>query len=154
MRSKDHDPGEQVQTRSARGEGFAFRRPKAALITDAKRSPLENWAHRKRVYNILQGSRIPFLLASAVTYMWLHSVWLSVILFAISVPLPWIAVVIANGHGEPQDKRIKQTYKPQVARQIYREHQQQLAEAAPGAPDALPSGSEHAIIEHDDSSTS
>ena len=87
------------------------------LITDARRSPYDNWLHRKRVYNILQGLRIPFLLLSALTYLVLHSVWLSAVLFVVSVPLPWIAVVIANGAGEPQDSRAPKVYKPQVARE-------------------------------------
>lgn len=87
------------------------------LITDARRSPYDNWLHRKRVYNILQGLRIPFLLLSALTYLVLDSVWLSAVLFVVSVPLPWIAVVIANGAGEPQDSRAPKVYKPQVARE-------------------------------------
>ncbi|MEJ5996899.1 DUF3099 domain-containing protein [Corynebacterium sp. H130] len=98
------------------GRRFALRRPKPALITDAERSPLENWEHRKRVYNWIQFSRVPFLLAAGASYMWLHNWILATILFVISVPLPGIAVVIANGAGEPKDERTKQVYKPQIAR--------------------------------------
>ncbi|MDU0477861.1 DUF3099 domain-containing protein [Staphylococcus chromogenes] len=146
--NESHDqPHPGVPQPGRHGIARAFRRPRAALITDAKRSPLENWAHRKRVYNILQGSRIPFLLASAVTYMYLHNVWLSVILFTISIPLPWIAVVIANGQGEPKDVRTKQTYKPQVARQLHRDFHQQLDQ--PSRP-ALPGTDDQTIIDHDD----
>ncbi|MEJ5927109.1 DUF3099 domain-containing protein [Corynebacterium sp. H128] len=105
--SKDND---------GKKRAFAFRRPKPELITDARLSPLENWEHRKRVYAWLQFSRIPFLLAAGATYMWLHNWILATILFAISIPLPGIAVVIANGAGEPKDGRQQQVYKPQVAR--------------------------------------
>lgn len=104
------------RTSGEKKRGFAFRRPKPHLITDAERSPLENWEHRKRVYAWIQLSRVPFLLAAGASYLWLHNWILATILFIISVPLPGIAVVIANGQGEARDTREKQTYKPQVAR--------------------------------------
>lgn len=110
---------------------FAFRRPNATLITDAQRSPLENWEHRKRVYNWIQFSRIPFLLAAGAAYMWLHSWILATILFIISIPLPGIAVIIANGAGEPKDKRTKQVYKPQMARHHHQQQLQALSEQKP-----------------------
>lgn len=129
-----------------RGFARAFRRREATLITDARRSPLEDWEHRKRVYNILQGSRIPLLLASAFTYMWLHNVIISIILFILSIPMPWIAVVIANGHGEVKDKRSKQVYKPQLARNL--QYQQ-----APGLHSTktreLPAQSPNTVIDHE-----
>lgn len=96
--------------------GFAFRRPKPALITDAERSPLENWEHRKRVYGWIQFIRVPFLIASGLSYLWLNNWIIAGILLVISVPLPGIAVVIANGQGEVKDERSKQVYKPQIAR--------------------------------------
>lgn len=108
--------GDMGRTQAGKGRRFAFRRPKPALITDATRSPLEDWEHRKRVYAWIQFSRVPFLLAAGATYMWLHNWILATILFVISVPLPGIAVVIANGRGEAKDERTKQVYKPQVAR--------------------------------------
>ena len=37
------------------------------------------------------------------------------------MPLPWIAVVIANGVGQPRDPRRPQIYKPQVAREQARQ---------------------------------
>lgn len=89
---------------------------RSVLITDAKRTPYENLRHREVAYAWLQGARVPFLLASGATYMWWQNWWLSTLLFAISVPLPWIAVVIANGHGEPRDKRAPKVYKPAIAR--------------------------------------
>ncbi|AKK03313.1 DUF3099 domain-containing protein [Corynebacterium epidermidicanis] len=127
--------------------GRALRRPSPALITDAKRSPLDDLEHRKRVYYFLQSTRIPFLLASAGTYMWLHLVWLSVLLFVVSIPMPWIAVVIANGHGEAKDRRTQQTYKPQAARQVARQQQEAVGNDSSAA--LLPA-KDPRIIDHDD----
>ncbi|MCK7636887.1 DUF3099 domain-containing protein [Corynebacterium pygosceleis] len=94
------------------------RRAGVELITDARQTPLDNLNARRRKYAILQGSRIPFLLASAVTWVWWENTWISAVLFAVSVPLPWIAVVIGNGAGEPRDPRVKQVYKPGVIRDL------------------------------------
>ncbi|MDO4687144.1 MAG: DUF3099 domain-containing protein [Corynebacterium sp.] len=139
------------------------RKQPVELITDARQSPLENWEHRKRVYAVLQGARIPFLLASGAAYVWWHNWILAAVLFVISVPLPWIAVVIANGVGEPHDSRRKQVYKPQVARDRAA-FQQQLLASAPPHPELLPGESthrleldappSHMVIEHDEHFTS
>ena len=92
------------RTRHRRG-----RRSQVELITDARQSPLENWQYRRTMYNWLQGSRIPILLTAGAVY-WLWENWvITGILFLISVPLPWIAVVIANGVGQPRDPRRPQT---------------------------------------------
>ncbi len=91
-------------------------RQEVALITTASYSPTENRRKREKQYMWIQGVRIPFLLLSALTYLWLENPWLSAVLFIVSVPLPWIAVVIANGIGEPRDPRAPTIYKPALAR--------------------------------------
>lgn len=124
--------------------GRALRGHKAALVTDAHQSPEENRHHREKVYAWLQGLRVPFLLASGVAYVWMHSVALSAVLFGISIPLPWIAVVIANGVGERRDPRKPAVYKPAIARE-YNEfmlQQQQQQSLTPGAADI--------VIDHQD----
>ncbi|MEJ4112390.1 DUF3099 domain-containing protein [Corynebacterium kroppenstedtii] len=95
------------------------RRKNVALITDAKRSPVEDWRRRRREYAILQGLRIPFLLFAAVAFMVLHNVILAAVFTVISVPLPWIAVVVANAVGETQDPRQPRVYKPAANRDAY-----------------------------------
>lgn len=87
------------------------------LVTDAKKSPSEDRHHREVVYSWIQGLRIPFLLAAMAAYIWMHNMVLSVILFVICVPLPWIAVVIANGVGEKRDPRAPTVYKPAAVRE-------------------------------------
>lgn len=99
------------------------------LITDARQSPLENYEHRKRVYMWLQGLRIPFLVLAALTYLVWHTLLIAWIFIIISIPLPWIAVVIANGIGEPRDPRAPQVYKPAVVREALQAQQQQALES-------------------------
>lgn len=103
------------------------RRGRRALITDAVRSPEQNRRSRERQYVILQGLRIPFILGAigaAFAQMWV----IASILFVISVPLPWIAVVLGNAKGDPRDSRMKNVYKPAAAREFQRLEMQRRAE--------------------------
>ncbi|MCS4491004.1 DUF3099 domain-containing protein [Corynebacterium sp. ES2794-CONJ1] len=109
------------------------RRKKAALITSARQSPAENRKQRERQYAIIQAIRLPFLALAAFSYLYLELVWFSAVLFVISVPLPWIAVVIANGVGQPRDPRERSVYKPALARQ-------QLSHNSRPGPAAIDSG--------------
>lgn len=92
-------------------------RGQAHLVTSARVTAAQNRAKRQRQYMWIQGVRIPFLTLSAVAYLWWHNIPLAVLLFLISVPLPWIAVVVANGVGEPRDRRAPQIYKPALIRE-------------------------------------
>lgn len=63
------------------------------LITDAPLSYAEELRIRKRRYALTMGLRIPLMIAAAAA----ASVpWLAVGLLALSIPLPWMAVLIAN----------------------------------------------------------
>jgi hypothetical protein len=64
------------------------------LITDAAPSHVDQHAARKRRYTLLMGSRMVLFVLAALTYP--VSAWLAVALLAASVPLPWMAVLIAN----------------------------------------------------------
>lgn len=134
----DHEP---IDASSSSGKkrsllGRFRRRRNVVLVTSAKRSAAENLHHREVVYAWLQGSRIPLLLLCFVSYVWLQNVLLSVILFLVSIPMPWIAVVIANGAGEPRDPRAPAVYKPALARMQaeQEELQRQQAKALEEAP--------------------
>ncbi len=109
--------------------GRRFSRRKAALITSAKRSPQENLRSRERAYLIMQGMRLPFVFLSIAAALWWHNWVLAIIFFAISIPLPWISVVVANDGNEVRDKRSRNVYKPAAARQqqIMAARQQQLS---------------------------
>ncbi|WIM66761.1 DUF3099 domain-containing protein [Corynebacterium breve] len=126
---------------------FSLRPRKPELITDATTSPEQNRHTREVKYLVLQLLRVPFIFASiwlGFEQMW----WPAAFFFTVSVPMPWIAVVIANGRGEPRDSRARNVYKPAVARHHAIESEKQIAlEARHGT------GVEHnlpATIDHDD----
>lgn len=137
----DDEGGEELHAARPRPKRPRWRLPRsrAILVTDARQSPEENRHHRQRVYYWMQASRLPFLLASGIAYVWWHNLALSAVLFLICVPLPWIAVVIANGVGERRDPRSPAVYKPAAARE-YQEYVQlhQSSAQAVGRAEALP----------------
>ena len=67
--------------------------PEPVLITDAARSYEEDLAARKRRYAIMMGMRVPCMVLAAVFY---QTPWIAVTLLVLSIPLPWMAVLIAN----------------------------------------------------------
>ena len=95
-----------------------FHRNEVLLITDKKRTPMQDMRHRRRIYNVIQALRIPLLILAGVSWVMWHAWVLAIIIFIISIPLPWVAVVIANGHGSPRDPREKNVYKPGLVREM------------------------------------
>jgi len=78
------------------------------LITEAAVSYEDQHRARRRKYAIMMSMRIPLLIAAAACYqIW----WLSLTLILVSIPLPWMAVLIAN--DRPARKREKvNRYRP------------------------------------------
>ncbi|HEY5854273.1 MAG TPA: DUF3099 domain-containing protein [Aldersonia sp.] len=77
-----------------------------ALITSATSSFEEQHRARVRKYTILMACRIPALIIAALTYSALDNWVVPLLIMTASVPLPWIAVLIANdrpprGKDEP-----------------------------------------------------
>jgi len=66
------------------------------LITAAE--PAYDVQHRQRVrkYLTLMAFRIPALILAAVAYGMWHNGLISLLILAASIPLPWMAVLIAN----------------------------------------------------------
>ena len=66
------------------------------LITAA--APADEVQHRQRVrkYLTIMSFRIPALLLAAFAYGLWHNGLISLAIIALSIPLPWIAVLIAN----------------------------------------------------------
>lgn len=63
------------------------------LITEAALSLDEQHKARKRKYAIMMSARIPcIILALVFINVW----WLAVAFLVLSIPLPWMAVLIAN----------------------------------------------------------
>ncbi len=67
-----------------------------ALITEA--APSLDQQHRARVkrYSILMGFRIPCLVLAAAAYGLWSNALISLAIIGVSIPLPWIAVLVAN----------------------------------------------------------
>ena len=86
------------------------------LITAAAPPYEEEYRQRVRKYLTLMTIRIPALIFAAVAYGIWHNGLISLLIVAASVPLPWIAVLIANDRPprraeEPRrfDKQTRRT---------------------------------------------
>lgn len=66
---------------------------RAVIITAAAPSADEQLASRRRKYILMMSCRIPCVVVAGLTA---HIWWLALGLLALSIPLPWIAVLIAN----------------------------------------------------------
>ncbi|HEY6423359.1 MAG TPA: DUF3099 domain-containing protein [Pseudonocardiaceae bacterium] len=73
------------------------------LITEAEPSYAEQYALRRRKYAILMGARIPCLALAGVFY---QTWWLAVGFLVLSVPLPWMAVLIANDRAPRKSEPV------------------------------------------------
>ena len=90
------------------------RRPEddPVLITEAQVSFDDEFAARKRRYSIIMACRIPCLVLAGVSYMAFGNAWIAVALIVLSVPLPWVAVLIANDRL-PQKAGKVNRYRPE-----------------------------------------
>ena len=71
-------------------------RPEPSLITEAEPSLDDQHRARVRKYTIMMSFRIPLFLIATLVYAELHNGILAMVILAASVPLPWMAVLIAN----------------------------------------------------------
>ena len=78
------------------------RRAQATLITEAEPSYDEQLKARRKRYVIMMSLRVPCLILATLLY---QTPWLAILVIAISIPLPWMAVLIAN--DRPARKRTK-----------------------------------------------
>jgi hypothetical protein len=75
------------------------------LITQAAVSYDEEFAARKKRYSIIMACRIPCLLLAGVAGIAFNQPWIAVALIVLSVPLPWVAVLIANDRPAKKAER-------------------------------------------------
>ncbi|KMS83000.1 transmembrane protein [Streptomyces regensis] len=87
------------------------------LITEAAPSYDDELAARKRKYMFTMGMRFPCLILAGIFY---QTWWLALALLVLSIPLPWVAVLIAND---------RPPRKSEEANRYQREHRK--IEAAP-----------------------
>ena len=90
------------------------------LITEAAVPYDDQLRSRQRKYALMMALRIPFLIAAAASYrIW----WLALLLVALSIPLPWMAVLIANDRPPRRSEDVNRYRAPGDARQLEaREH--------------------------------
>lgn len=93
-------------------------RSEPVLITDAAMSPEEELATRKRRYSLMMAMRVPFMLAAAAFY---NTPWVAVTLLVLSIPLPWMAVLIANDRLPLKREKVHR-YRPERAQLESRDH--------------------------------
>ena len=82
------------------------------LITDAEVSYEESLRVRKQRYKVMMGMRIPLMVLAAVCY---QIPWLAVSLLVLSIPLPWMAVLIANDRLPRKAERVNR-HRPELER--------------------------------------
>lgn len=85
------------------------------LITEAAPSHDDQLRSRQRRYAVMMAMRIPFLVAAVVCYqIW----WLALLLVVLSVPLPWMAVLIANDRPPRRAEAVNRYRSPGRERQL------------------------------------
>ena len=85
-------------TRTPGFDGSAYRDSPdgPVLITEAQQSVEEQHKKRVRKYMFIMSFRIPALVLAAIAYgMWMNPC-ISMAIVGVSIPLPWMAVLIAN----------------------------------------------------------
>ncbi|WP_072801994.1 DUF3099 domain-containing protein [Rhodococcoides yunnanense] len=79
---------------SGSAESGSARNP--ALITEAQNSIEEQHRARVRKYMFIMSFRIPALVLAAISYGVWANPWIAMAIVGASIPLPWMAVLIAN----------------------------------------------------------
>ncbi len=77
-------------------DDFDGNKSRPVLITAAATSYEEQHRARVRKYLTLMAFRIPALILAALAYGAWHNGLISLAIVALSIPLPWMAVLIAN----------------------------------------------------------
>lgn len=80
-----------------------YRDATPVLITEAAPSADDEQAARKRKYALMMSMRFPCLILAGIFY---HTWWLALAFIVLSVPLPWIAVLIANDRPPRKSEEV------------------------------------------------
>ncbi|QUQ71960.1 hypothetical protein JJ691_97470 [Kutzneria sp. CA-103260] len=83
------------------------------LITEAAPSYQEQAKARKRKYMIMMSLRVPCLILACV---FIHVWWLALLFLVLSIPLPWVAVLIANDRPPRKQEEINRYNAEKAAR--------------------------------------
>ena len=105
------------------------------LITRAALPYEEEHRQRVRKYLTIMSFRIPALLLAAVAYgVWANG-WISLLIIAISIPLPWIAVLIANDRP-PRRAEEPRRFDARQRTPLFPTAERPALHAGPAQPDA------------------
>jgi hypothetical protein len=85
------------------------------LITGAQPSADDQHSARKRKYLIMMGLRIPCLILAGLYY---QTWWLALAFVAISIPLPWIAVLIANDRPPRKSEQVNRYHVERAVKEL------------------------------------
>lgn len=94
------------------------------LITAAAPSYAEQARARKRKYTIMMLARVPCLLLACV---FINTWWLSLAFIVLSIPLPWVAVLIANDRPPRKQEEINRYNAERAARRALHAQSEQPA---------------------------
>jgi uncharacterized membrane protein len=96
---------ERIANRADRGGVVSSpdRNDTPVLITEAAPSYEEQHAARRRKYAIMMSLRFPCLILAA---LFAHTWWLALFFIVLSVPLPWMAVLIANDRPPRKTEKV------------------------------------------------
>jgi hypothetical protein len=124
LRCSAAEGGTGARSRTGTGEEIGVSEPQQpaedpVLITDAARSYDEELRIRKHRYKIMMGMRIPLMVLAAFFY---QIPWLAVGLLVLSIPLPWIAVLVANDRLPRKAEQVNryQADRPQLEERDHR----------------------------------
>ncbi|MTD16482.1 DUF3099 domain-containing protein [Nakamurella sp. YIM 132087] len=79
------------------------RKPAPAVITAAELPYDEQFKARRKRYILMMSMRIPLLVAGVLCY---QIPWLAIVLIGLSIPLPWMAVLIANDRPAKKARKV------------------------------------------------
>ena len=82
------------------------RHDEPVLITEAQMSFEEEFAARKRRYSLIMMFRFPCLILAGVFGIAFNWPWVAVAFIVLSVPLPWVAVLIANDRMPTKARKV------------------------------------------------
>ena len=83
--------------------GSPPRRVQATVITEAEPSYDEQLRARRKRYVIMMSMRVPCLIVATLLY---KTPWLAILVILITIPLPWMAVLIANDRPARKRKKV------------------------------------------------
>ncbi|SDP54053.1 Protein of unknown function [Actinopolyspora xinjiangensis] len=95
--------------------GFQRSDDTPVLITEAEPSYDDQQAARRKKYALMMSLRIPCLVLAVLVYpIW----WLSLLIIAVSIPLPWIAVLVANDRPPRKSEHVNRFHRSSRQREV------------------------------------